>query len=350
MSAVDATHSPAHEGPATPGSGSGTADGGGQRRIGALRLAEASGLIVLTVALAVFFSILPATADTFPTVANLRVMVIGESVLVVVAMGILFPLVCKQYDFSVGATCGLSSIIVASVASSGSPLLVAMLAGIGCGLLVGLVNGLLVTVVRVDSVIVTLGMTTIITGVITWKTAGTSIVSGIPRSLTSVTDRVLGIPGSFFIALALAVVAWHVLRHTPFGRYLHAIGSNRSAARLVGLRVDRLTLCAFLIAGLLAGLAGILQVGVSGAGNPQVGDNFTLPAIAAAFLSVAAITPGRFNVWGTFVAIVFLAILNSGLNLAGASPYVNDFANGGALIAGVSLAAILARRRTADGA
>jgi ribose transport system permease protein len=123
------------------------------------------------------------------------------------------------------------------------------------------------------------------------------------------------------------------------------MGANRAAARLIGLRTTRLALTGFVLAAVLAGLAGVLLVGVSGAGNPQVGPNFTLPAIAAAFLSVAAIKPGRFNVWGTLTAIVFLAILNSGLNLAGANPYVNDFANGGALILGVSLAAILGRRR-----
>jgi ribose transport system permease protein len=271
---------------------------------------------------------------------------VTESVLVIVAMAALIPLIFGEYDFSVGAVCGLAAILVASVVSGGHPLGLAILVALGCGLGIGLLNGLLVTIVKVDSVVVTLGMTTIVGGLVTWKTSGTAIVNGIPDSLTSVSNTWLfGIPGAFFIALAITALTYYLLAHMPFGRYLHAMGANRAAARLVGLRTTRLALFGFLLAGALAGLAGVLQVGVSGAGNPQVGPNFTLPAIAAAFLSVAAIKPGHFNVWGTLTAIVFLAILNSGLNLAGANPYVNDFANGGALIVGVSLAAILGRRR-----
>jgi ribose transport system permease protein len=106
-------------------------------------------------------------------------------------------------------------------------------------------------------------------------------------------------------------------------------------------------LISFVVAGALSGAAGVLLVAQAGAASPTAGPDFTLPAIAAAFLSVAAIQPGRFNVGGAFVAIVFLAVLNSGLNLAGASSYVNDFANGGALIAGVALASLFGRRRTA---
>lgn len=316
------------------------------RDINWTKLLEAASLPIMTVLLALFFCVLPATSGTFPTTANVRVIVVTQSVLIIVAMAALIPLIFNEYDFSVGAVCGLSSILVASTVSAGHPLVLAILVALGCGLAVGLINGLLVTMVKVDSVVVTLGMTTIVGGFVTWKSSGQSVVNGIPNSLTSVSNTwLLGVPGAFFIALAVTAVTYYLLAQTPFGRYLHAMGANRAAARLIGLRTTKLALVGFLLAGALAGLAGVLQVGVSGAGNPQIGPNFTLPAIAAAFLSVAAIKPGRFNVWGTLTAIIFLAILNSGLALAGANPYVNDFANGGALIVGVSLAAILGRRR-----
>ncbi|HZV74470.1 MAG TPA: ABC transporter permease [Conexibacter sp.] len=311
-----------------------------------LRVAEAYALLGLTVALVVLFSLLPATRDTFPTAANLQATLGNQSVLAIVALAALIPLVAQAYDFSVGATMGLASILAATVLSSGSPIVVALAIAVAVGLAVGVVNGLLVTRAGVSSVVVTLGTATIVQGAVSWKTGGQSIVNGISTALTDFgSGDLLGVPLVVYVALVVACGVYFLLRHTPYGRYVQALGSNANAARLVGLNVNRLTLSTFVIAGALAGGAGLLQVARSGAGNPQVGAGFTLPAIAAAFLSVAAIKPGRFNVWGTIVAILFLSTLNSGLNLAGVSSYVNDFANGTALIAGVALAGVFGRRR-----
>ena len=307
---------------------------------------EASALLGLTVALILVFSLLPATRDTFPTLANLQATIGSQSVLAMVAIAALIPLICGQYDFSVGATMGLASVYAATVLSSGAPIVVALLLAIGIGSAVGVVNGALVTRLRVSSVVTTLGTAVIIRGIVTAHTSGVSILSGIPSGLTDFgTGTFLGIPRTAYVAIAIALIISYVLSFTPYGRYTQAVGSNTVAARLVGLPVNRLTWASFIFAGAIAGAAGLLQVAVSGGGNPQVGDNFTLPAIAAAFLSVAAIKPGRFNVWGTMVAILFLASLNSGLNLAGASSYVNDFANGTALICGVALAGLFGRHR-----
>lgn len=311
-----------------------------------LHVAEAYALLALTIALALLFSLLPATSGTFPTAANLQATLGNQSVLALVALAALIPLVAQSYDFSVGATMGLASIFAATVMSHGTPIVLALALAVGIGLAVGVVNGLLVTRAGVSSVVVTLGTATILGGIVSWKTGGQSIVDGIPTSLTDFGSRnALGLPYAVYVALAVAYAVHYLLRHTPYGRYVHALGSNANAARLVGLDVRRLTLSTFVIAGALAGGAGLLQVARSGAGNPQVGPGFTLPAIAAAFLSVAAVKPGRFNVWGAIVAILFLATLNSGLNLAGVDSYVNDFANGIALIAGVALAGAFGRRR-----
>ncbi|MFE3998330.1 hypothetical protein ACFX43_05945 [Nocardioides sp. YIM B13467] len=113
-----------------------------------------------------------------------------------------------------------------------------------------------------------------------------------------------------------------------------------------GLRVNGIRVIAFVAGSGLCAIGGLLYVSRAGGASPNVGATFTPPALAAAFLSAAAVRPGRFNVWGTVVAIFFLAVLNNGLNLAGVEPYVNDFVNGGALIIGVAMAAILYRRRT----
>jgi ribose transport system permease protein len=262
-------------------------------------------------------------------------------------MASLLPIIAGCYDFSVGAICGLSSIIVAATVSAGAPLVVAILAGLGVGLVVGVINGFFVTKVGVDSVVVTLGMTIILAGVVTWRTEGRAIVAGIPESLTSVSRTwVAMLPGALFVAALVCLVTYYIVRQTTYGRALEAVGINREAAGLVGLRPSRVTFMSFVLSGTIAAFGGVLQVGIAGAANPNVGPNFTLPAIAAVFLSVAAITPGRFNVGGTVVAIVFLTMLNSGLSLAGAKAYVNDFANGGALILGVATASLLGLRRS----
>ena len=207
-------------------------------------------------------------------------------------------------------------------------------------------NALIVTRGRVNAVIATLGVATILEGVINQKTEGLALVSNIPESLTDFgSANWLDIPRTAFALAVVAGLVYYLLGHTPYGRYLYALGSNPPAARLVGLRVRLILGLSFVAAGLLSAAGGVMQVARSGGADPSVGTGFTLPALAAAFLSAAAIRPGHYNVGGTLVAIFFLATLNSGLNIAGAPPYATNYVNGSALIIGVGLAAYLGRKR-----
>jgi ribose transport system permease protein len=312
------------------------------------RFGEAWALLGVTLALVVGFSLLPSTADVFPTAANFQAIVGSQAVLAIVALAALVPLVCEEYDLSVGATLSLGSVVCAEVMSSGGGLAVAALAGIGAGVVVGFVNGALVVGARVNAVIVTLGTSIAIVGVVNGITKGQTITDGVSRSLIDFGSGLwLGIPRIVFAVVLVALLVHFVLVYTAFGRHLYMLGSNRTAARLAGLRERRLLIGAFVVAGALSGLAGVLQVGRSGGADPSVGDTFTLLALAASFLSAAAIRPGRYNVAGTLTAIAFLAVLNGGLNLAGTAPWITDVVNGAALVAGVGLAAFLGRRRTA---
>jgi ribose transport system permease protein len=311
-----------------------------------LEVCEAHALTGLTVVLIVVFALLPATQETFPTTGNLQVTVGAQAVLLAISLAVLLPLIANVWDFSPGATAGLASVLGASYGASSGSVTVAVLVAAGTGLAIGLVNGVLVTVAKINSVIATFGMTILIAGIVQWKSDGNSIVEGIPQGLLDFgAANFLGLPAVAWLAFALAAAIFYLLRHTPYGRYLYAVGSSRPAATLVGIRVDLVTLSAFVIGGLMAGLAGALQLARSGAGNPTIGPGFTLPAFAAVFLGAIAITPGRWNVWGMVIAIVFLGALNSGLNLAGVDPYINNFANGFALLTGVGVANLIARRR-----
>jgi ribose transport system permease protein len=311
--------------------------------------AEGYALVGLLLALAAFFSVLPSTSDTFSTAANLRVLLSDQSILLIISLAVMYPIITGVWDFTPGANAGMAAIFAASVGASSGSVILAIAAALAVGLCVGVVNGLLVTVGKINSVIATFGMTIIIAGVVQLKTGGNSIVSGIPSGFASFgSSSVLGIPKLFWVAIIVSLVAYYTLRRTPYGRYLYAIGSRRSAATLVGIRTESLTFSTFVISGLIAGIAGVLILCRSGTGNPQVGGDFIIPAYAAVFLGATSITPGRWNVWGLVIAILFLGTLNSGLTLMGAQPYVNDFANGAALLVGVGFANLLARQRGRD--
>jgi ribose transport system permease protein len=306
---------------------------------------ERYALVGLLLAIFAFFSFYPPTAETFPTVANLKVVFGAQSVLAIVALAALVPLICREWDLSVGASAGLSAVVVAKLLSSGAPTGVALTAGVLIGLTVGLTNALIITRLHTNAVITTLGTAAVVAGVVNQITGGTALVSSIPQGLVDFgSGAALGIPNTTVVLIVVAIAVYYTLVHTPFGRQLYALGSNRNAARLVGLRT-RLTLgLAFVMAGGLAGAAGALQVARAGGADPRLGDELTLPALAAAFLSAAAIKPGRYNVGGVLVALFLLAFLNSGLTAAGAEPYVTQYVNGIALIAGVALAVNLGRK------
>lgn len=317
-----------------------------RRRTQLKRHLEAYALVILTLVMVVFFSTWSETSQTFASLGNLQILLGNQAVIGIVAIGALIPLVANEWDLSVGAVCGLSAIVTALALSNGYDVVVAALGGIGVGLGVGIINAVLVTRFGVNGVITTLGVSTVLAGVTSQMTGGLSISARIPDAYVEFgLGTILGIP-KIVIALAVVVLAaWYVMELTPFGRYLYAIGANLNAARLVGIRIPPVIVASFLTSAVLSSIGGVLQVARQAGADPRVGPGFTLPALAAAFLSAAAIKPGKYNVLGTIAAILFLAVLNNGLALAGVPDYVSSYVNGGALVIGVALAAYLGRMR-----
>jgi ribose transport system permease protein len=306
------------------------------------RSAERFALLTLLVAVVVAFAL---TEPDFRTVANLRVILATQSTLIILALAALFPLIVGQFDLSVAAIMGTSSIVAAGVLSKNhAPLAVAVAAGIASGLIVGAFTGWLVTRVRVNSLIVTLGVATILPGLVDWYSSGLTIVSGIPQSLVNAaTGNLLGLPRAVFWIIPVIVIIWYVLTQTPWGRRLEAIGANQEAARLVGVRNDRLVLTSFVVSGGLSALAGVLDLAQNGSADPQTSlGSLLLPALAAVFLGATAFRPGHYNVPGTVVAVFFVAFAVSGLTLAGAAPWVDQVFNGAALIIAVTLSTLAA--------
>jgi ribose transport system permease protein len=312
----------------------------------AVRITEQYALAVLLVAVVAFFSLWPKTASIYIQPDNIRNIVGSQTVLAIIALGSIVPLVCGQFDLSVGSVAGLSSVLAASAyAKYHQSLIVGILVGILVGAVIGVVNGFVVTTFGVNALITTLGTSSVVIGIENWYTGGTSIVQGIPTALTDFGSGAwLGIPRLFYLLVLVAVLVWYLLEHTPFGRYLHAVGINAEAAQLVGIRIPSLVRRSFIVSGSFAGVAGVVLLGQSGAGNPGIGANFTLTALAAAFLGATSVRPGRFNVIGTLLAIYFLATAITGLTFAGVQSFINDLFTGAALVFAVALSAMLRRR------
>lgn len=322
-----------------------TAKGTSRDRSAALALLERYFLLLLFAAVVVGFSLkLP---DSFATVLNFRNITGNQAVLAILSLSAIIPLVGGQFDLSVGSALGVTSIMTASLLSKlHAPLAVAALMGLVLGATIGLANGLLVAVLGLNSLITTLATATVLVGFISWYTEGISILTGIPTALTDMGSGLwFGLPRPFFLLAAVALLVWYLLDHTPYGRYLQAVGSNPNAARLVGIDVRRITVLSFVISGAITGFAGVLQVARDGGANPQTGSAITLPVLAVAFLGVTSIHPGRFNVPGTLLAVFFLATTVSGLSLIGVDNWVESAFNGAALLAAVALSTIVGRRR-----
>lgn len=319
---------------------------------GALRRLEQFGLPLLMVLLIIAFSMNETSGPVFRNAANIHNLLGNQSVTALVALAMVVPLIAGYFDLSVSAITGVSNIAVASAMSAYHlPIWVALLAGIVIGAVVGFINGFLVAKVRLNAFVVTLGTYTVLLGAVTWYTDGRPITSNIPSEFGQwSSESFLGVPRPFVILIIIAIVVWYVLTQMPFGRRLEAIGSNESAARLVGISTTKSIWFSFVISGLLAGVAGALQTSRGGAGDPSVGTAFLFPALTAVFLGATMIKPGKYNVWGTVIGIFFVATSVSGLTLLGADIWVQPVFNGVSLIAAVTISTLIARGRESSAA
>ncbi|WP_322754209.1 ABC transporter permease [Frankia sp. Cas3] len=308
--------------------------------------AERYALVGLLVAVALFFCFLPASSATFPTAANLRILTANQTVTLLLALATLVPLVAGHFDFSVGATAATASVLCGGLMQNHhAPLALAVAVALAAGLGIGLVNGVAVALLRMNAFVSTLATATILGGFIQWYTHGRAISNNISPSLIDFGSTTwLGIPQPAYLVACIAVALWYVLGQTPYGRSLYAIGENPRAARLIGISTRGYPLLAFVGAGLIAGVGGVVLTARTAGATADNGTTMLFPALAAVFLGATAIRPGRFNVFGTVFGVALVAVSVSGLTLAGASDWVNPVFNGAALAVAVGLSTYLRRR------
>jgi ribose transport system permease protein len=306
------------------------------------------GLVYLTAILVVIFSL--ALPDTFPTYLNFKLIANGKAVLAILALAVTIPMAVGKIDVSIGYAVGLYHILVLVLQINyGVTWVAACLAVLALAAVIGLLNGLLVELAQVDAFVATLGTGTLLYAGSLYVSEGKQIVdrSGvIPDGFFQLSRwEVLGIPGPFVLVVVLALVMWLVFEHTPVGRYLYASGANPRAAELNGIPRRRYVYGSFMASGLLAGVAAILPAARLGVGQANIGLDFLLPALVAAFLGSTTIKPGRVNPWGTFIGIVILAVGISGIEQFGTPFFVEPLFNGVTLIVAISIASYAGRRR-----
>ena len=305
----------------------------------------------LAAIVAVFWVLRP---NTFMTVGNWINITQQVSILAVVAFASTVVMVTGAFDLSVGTLASLTGMVVASLMAGGLPIAAAIAAAIAVAAAAGTLNGLLVAYVRITPFVATLGTLTMFGGLALLVSSGNTIFgraipaafgrfgrSGIP--LGTVDDRPVMLPNLTLVALAVLTLVFFLLEHTTFGRRLYALGGNPVAARLSGVRVRLLTLLAFVVSGLGAGIGGLMLASRLASANPSQGDGLMLNAIAAVFLGVTMSEEGEPRVLGTLVGVLVLGVLANGLTQLQINTYVQQVLTGAIIVTAVALGSLSRR-------
>ena len=309
------------------------------------RLLSRWGLVlVFAVVFGAFSAWIP---HSFPTSGNLQDILSSQPPGIFIAYAAMLVLVVGEFDLSIGATLGLSQYVVLKLITHyGLSWETAIVTAIGVGAFIGLVNAVAVVGLGINSFIATIGISTILEGVLQWISNGNEpLFGGAPHGFTSLAQTKHAVVLPVYYALVVSVLLWVALEFTVSGRQMRATGANRAAATLSGIPTGRARVTAFVAAGVLAAIGGILVTAQVGAADASSGPAYLLPAYAAAFLGATAIRPGFFNVWGTLIAIFLVAIGITGLQLKGAEPWVTPVFNGGVLLFAVAVSNLAATQR-----
>ncbi|MDO8212574.1 ABC transporter permease [Conexibacter sp. CPCC 206217] len=290
--------------------------------------------------------------ETFPHWDTVRQVLNGNAVTALVALSLVIPLSAGVFDLSIGYALGLCNVLLAYlIVRAGMGVDLALLLTLVAALAIGVVNAVVVVVFRIDSFIGTLATGSLLLAGVTFVSGNSEIVgSELTHGFFSdiANTQIGGISLSVLYMLIVAVVIWFVLEHTVSGRWLYASGFNADAARLAGIPVRRLRFIGLVVSAIIAGgIAGITVSSQIGSGSTTVGPPYLLNAFAAAFLGATQLRQGRFNAWGTLIAVLMLGTGTAGLGLAGAPVWAPDVFTGVVLLA--ALAVTRAERNAAMG-
>ncbi|MDB4894557.1 MAG: ribose transporter permease [Firmicutes bacterium] len=276
--------------------------------------------------------------DNFLSGTNVLNIVRQTSIIGIVALGQTVVILSGGFDLSVGSVLALVGAVgLMTLNASLSPAL-AVLATIGAALVIGAVNGVIVAKGKIAPFIVTLGMMATARSVVLYRTHGGSI-SGHGLSYTNIANgQWLGISYPIYLLVACTLLIWVLLRKTRFGRYIYAIGSNEKATLLSAVRVDRVKIGAYMLCSALVGVAAVIESSrLNAISSSSSGLSYELDSIAAVVIGGTRLNGGQGSIWGTFLGVLILGILNNMINLMNVSPYLQGLVKGMIIIIAVLL-------------
>lgn len=285
--------------------------------------------------LILLFIALTVATPHFLTKINLSSVARQTAVINIMALGMTLVIITGGIDLSVGSILAVAGLFGTMAVQNGQPIPVAITIGIVSGLLCGLLNGLLITLLRINPFIVTLGTLEAYRGLALVVSKGLP-VHGLPDAFSWLGDGAfLGIPFSLWILAVCAVIMHFVLENTKLGRYAFAIGSNPSAAYYAGVPIKFHLTAVYALAGMLTGLAGMVEASRLMTGQPTAGQGYELQAIAAVVIGGGSLQGGEGSITGTLVGAFIIGLLSNGSDLLGVNPYWQQVIIGAIIIAAV---------------
>jgi ribose transport system permease protein len=297
------------------------------------RVPDSAALIVVLVALIVFFSL---KSPYFLNRENFTNILIASSIVGIVACTTTLLLIAGQFDLSIGGGTALVSAIFANSFVDGNPVILSIFLALAVGTGIGVTNGFLITVVGVNALITTIGMMSITRAFAFIVTDG-SEVSFNGFTTLGLNRPFLNIPWMVWIFVAVAILTALTLRYTTYGRKLYAIGSNPAAARLAGIRTRRVIFFAFVLSGLAVGISGVVLASQTGLGSGNAATGLEFYAITAVILGGASLSGGRGTVLGTVLGVLIIGVVNNGIVLLNVESFYQDVVRGALLIIAVAI-------------
>lgn len=297
-------------------------------------------------ALAVLGVVFATYSDAFLSQRNLTTILRNSVDLAVICAGMTIIIIMGGIDVSVGGIVAVSAVLIGRAFQLGLPAYAVVPIGLAAGASLGLLNGLIIARTRVPPIVATLGTMYIFIAVL-FLVIGGVWISGLPSTLSFlVLGNILGIPAGLLMIAAAYLICWLLLRRTPWGQHVVAIGCDEAAARLAGIRVDRTKVQAYALLGLLGGLAAILYIARLRNVEVNIGTNIALEAVAAVVLGGANIRGGVGSLIGSLLGVLFIKVTQNGLVLIGISSLWEPVIIGGLLITVLIMDALESRRST----
>lgn len=287
------------------------------------------------------FSLMPEVSERFLSLANIKSVATQSVIVALSALGMTFIIISGGIDLSAASNLALSCVLVAYSINLGLSPLIAAFIGLLAGGLIGLVNGLLITQLRLVPFIVTLGMMGIARGLAKWIARNQKI----DAPMTWLNNLMIRIPRPSWLLLSpgiwvmifLAIIMAIVLKKTIFGRQVFAIGSNELTARLCGIRTDRVKIMIYTLSGLFCGLAGVMEFARLTVGDPTVAMGLELDIIAAVVIGGGSLSGGEGSISGTLIGVFIMAFLRNGCTMKGWPNYFQEIIIGAIIIIAVAL-------------